>query len=169
MSLPLDPSRKPRLQTLLFQTQRVPLHLGAVRAPRAAAQRPAPGRGVPVTLQDYHWPALYREPMTRDFVGFFVQSVTVLVVSTRGLRVGLRVVLRGALHDAHWPALYREPMTRDFVGFSAQSVTVLVVWTLASGARAAHRHAVLPPVGGALLLGGGVYSLHGVHSLDSRL
>jgi hypothetical protein len=40
------------------------------------------GLGLRVALKDAHWPALCREPMTRDFVGFFVQSVSLFVVST---------------------------------------------------------------------------------------
>jgi hypothetical protein len=38
--------------------------------------------GLRVTLKDTHWSALYREPMTCDFVGFFVQSVLLFVVSS---------------------------------------------------------------------------------------
>jgi hypothetical protein len=33
-------------------------------------------------LHEAHWSALCREPMTCDFVGFFVQSVSLSVVST---------------------------------------------------------------------------------------
>ena len=35
-----------------------------------------------VALHDAHWSAMCREAMTRDFVGVFVQSVLVFVVST---------------------------------------------------------------------------------------
>jgi hypothetical protein len=47
----------------------------------AAAGLDAAGReGLYVALKDAHWSALYREPMTCDFVGFFVQSVSLFVV-----------------------------------------------------------------------------------------
>jgi hypothetical protein len=41
--------------------------------------------GLRVASKDAHWSALYREPTTRDFVGFFVQSVPLFVVSTLAL------------------------------------------------------------------------------------